>query len=104
MIIACSGRVALRVFIVAVSEIDNTRKCSMINSSAGPIAAKETKSRKGEASETALLISNGCFVCSSREEDTSFVGNVKSAGHRLKNEKRRGYVIRRRRRLYARKT
>lgn len=33
----------------------------MINSFAGSIAAKEAKSRKGEASETALLIS-GCFV------------------------------------------
>jgi len=46
---------------VAVSEIDNMRKRAMINSFAGPIAAKETKSRKGEASEMALLI-NGCFV------------------------------------------
>lgn len=45
-----------------VSEIDNTRKRAMINSFAGPIAAKETKSRKGEASETALLISDGRFV------------------------------------------
>lgn len=33
----------------------------MINSFTGPIAAKEAKSRKGEASETALLI-NGRFV------------------------------------------
>lgn len=32
------------------------------------------------------------------------VGNVKSAEHRLKNEKRRGYASRRRRRLRARKT
>lgn len=34
----------------------------MINSFVGPITAKETKSRKGEASETALLINDGCFV------------------------------------------
>jgi len=47
---------------IVVSEIDNTRKRAMINSFAGPIAAKETKSQKGEASETALLISDGCFV------------------------------------------
>lgn len=32
------------------------------------------------------------------------VGNVKSTGHRLKNEKRRDYASRRRRRLRARKT